>query len=1470
MAQCKQTAIEFIKEAFSPMVSVLCSHDAEQLCQKNNLSFVEMIQPFCRLTHEAAHIRDPGNIPHTLHNLRIIVKDMNGSIPQPTLARKMMSEAVANTYLPSLDNARGNVISVGTYDLQLSASTPWFESYREMFLQVAYPSEHEFLNHFLACVFVVSSSHVDPMDQFQKLAQQQHQQQHQSPNKLPKWFSPNILKFYVLMHDVVEGEEAKAEAIYQGMKSTYGANNCHLLQINSRSAQTAEAVTQTGLPDPWSQFLPRKVDYTDSPEDNMFPNQSSSDGSSLYGKSPTTESVETAAEATEEAVTQSSDMIDHPLAQNDEEHYTVPRMMSMSICEGSMQPVSYPQPSSLDLNHPHQHGMCLTVSDHDRLRIFIHEFIVRGLIPWAERTMRVLNEQLMSRKGIHRSFFSATKKWFGSNKAPTPPGPTQNTTVVYTQEAPELQMRRYADLAFMFQQYELAYQSYHSVKRDFQNDHAWLHYGGAIELASIAIFMQGTTSQRQYPHHYMESAISTYLNTCRSPQFATRATLLCTEALKSKNLFAEAAMQFIKMTSEDSDLRSALLLEQAAHCFINMKVPMVRKYAFHMILAGHRFSKAGQRRHALRSYSQALQVYKGKAWTLAEDHINFTIGRQSLNLKQLDNAASAFRHLLIQESKQTPVQQNAFLREYLFVYKQLISQMAGDGNTMVNGSYPQLPLPSVDGNNTKVLISGLDPDRTQDNCVCATSVQFSTENDQVGQWDLLEQHLVASASGGALPKLFRPTVQCYTNSTNNSSNPVTVITETVFVEVLVQNPLKVSLVLSDVHLLWKFLPVNYGEEQNMETPPHMITNERESKKNCIADEIIDTQVIPEIILAGCEKRPIRLCLTPHNTGELQITGVAYSLGSSAAPIQTISASGSPVSQKRPSFISTIAVHGKQSLEVQGPRLNNTKQDKTSKTYGPDRRLDLIVAPKMPLLDVRFYNFPQAMLCGEVRQGMVQFENKGQVPLNRLKVASTNPEFFTFGVQDSVQEKCIYQTIPDKQGNEEYVLDKMDVKRVVDIPIPNGVLNPGASVSLPMWIRGPTTSAIHRIDFLFYYQSVEKNPKLSYRLLHHSAVIDTTPALSLTASAQRGTSCDNESGEPELNTLVVGLELENLNQVHDSTIIEFSILQVSCASQKWALQHLSTRKNTDIKINPKEKMIMSFKAKRCTHKASAEEVVFTNVTFDQHQVHSAATPCADFYFRSQPTPPLEAIENQIPKHMLPTPAPSLPTFEELEEALYAKMTLVAIWKAFVINDTGETLVLRGQHHIALDTLNCEITSPPVPKLPLEQPPVIIIKEPALPVEPQPDPAAMTQLIKYTIECSIRVTHDFALSRVCVLPVMLVLHNCSDTPVKIEIDTKKSTESPSQDTSYRHEVTYPTPCDAFTWLNQTSSRSTLEASGTLELKLLAGFCLPGVYNLSTVKVQAGVDGRLVRQKPPAPALVIVASTSQPPSKDLDIKM
>jgi hypothetical protein len=52
MAQCKLTPREFIINAFSPQVAAVCSTNAEAICQKNNLSFTELLQPFCRLNIE--------------------------------------------------------------------------------------------------------------------------------------------------------------------------------------------------------------------------------------------------------------------------------------------------------------------------------------------------------------------------------------------------------------------------------------------------------------------------------------------------------------------------------------------------------------------------------------------------------------------------------------------------------------------------------------------------------------------------------------------------------------------------------------------------------------------------------------------------------------------------------------------------------------------------------------------------------------------------------------------------------------------------------------------------------------------------------------------------------------------------------------------------------------------------------------------------------------------------------------------------------------------------------------------------------------------------------------------------------------------------------------------------------------------------------------------------------------------------
>lgn len=47
----------------------------------------------------------------------------------------------------------------------------------------------------------------------------------------------------------------------------------------------------------------------------------------------------------------------------------------------------------------------------------------------------------------------------------------------------------------------------------------------------------------------------------------------------------------------------------------------------------------------------------------------------------------------------------------------------------------------------------------------------------------------------------------------------------------------------------------------------------------------------------------------------------------------------------------MTVRGRQDLKIQGPRLNLTKEDKMQVRHGTDRRLDPIITPLMPLMEV---------------------------------------------------------------------------------------------------------------------------------------------------------------------------------------------------------------------------------------------------------------------------------------------------------------------------------------------------------------------------------------------------------------------------------------------------------------------------------------------------------------------------------------
>ena len=93
------------------------------------------------------------------------------------------------------------------------------------------------------------------------------------------------------------------------------------------------------------------------------------------------------------------------------------------------------------------------------------------------------------------------------------------------------QMRKLADLYFMFKMYKSAYGFYHTAKKDFQSDEAWNYYAGAAEMSALAQYMQNDPTKK-YPAHYIEDAITKYHAVCQLPEFAIRATLFDTMCLK--------------------------------------------------------------------------------------------------------------------------------------------------------------------------------------------------------------------------------------------------------------------------------------------------------------------------------------------------------------------------------------------------------------------------------------------------------------------------------------------------------------------------------------------------------------------------------------------------------------------------------------------------------------------------------------------------------------------------------------------------------------------------------------------------------------------------------------------------------------------------------------------------------------------------------------------------------------------------
>eukprot|EP00842_Homolaphlyctis_polyrhiza_P000472 jgi/Hompol1/1425/HPOL_001386-RA len=1083
----------------SPLVGLVCGPGATRCATKNNIpDLLLLLRPFGLRPHANVLVTDVHGSSTTLEPAHIRFADLLSLDTTETTAIHAAFAAVMDRFpaqsstLPALPSVQAALALRNSRDLQ--NLTPWFAHFESILSMHMGMSEHETFNHPIVCLIAVTTADPDPVATARALVADAA-----LPAALKKpYVDPSIPRICVLIHDPEEAPSANAGSILAALKRVYPT---HLLTINTQPpAPDGKAV----VPDIWTPYIA---------EVNLFKQNKPA--------------------ASPAAAAQSDPFTTTPLNEKGFADFGTLADAETRRAETAVEEIPI-------------RGAHISIADFTAIEALIRDFVMKHVFDRITASMREWERDVASaRRGISGRLYTVGLKYFSGSKTATkqPVSYSDQTsgTTIFPFQAPELIMRRLGDYAFMIHDFKYALSIYESVKKDFASSEKYFKFfAGVQEMIAITSLML-TDSPKGGLDTLVDTANQAYSDS-KNMLYAHRSTLWIYEMLKEHHLYREAAYLLVKMAGEESDLKGALFIEQAALCFLRISSPMPRKYSFHLMLAAHRFSKCGQRNHAHRNFLTALEAYEDLNWSLINDHLHFALGRQTIHLGNITKALEHFIKLL-HKSRQTASAQRGYLAEFLYVYQQYVA-------TMGQSSAPLIPLPVI-LDSSIVVIGQRDEtggDRSSGSHASGPSSRshgrgseadsrgsrisnIVSEADDDAVWESLERELIefVGNDGSLTPtrrnkQTMHPAAAMLLNNTDASTT--TAVGEPVTVVFQWQNTMQVPVPINNI-----FLECVYGDNLEIETQLHM---DSDSEVPAVIDRNeFSVEVLPDVSLDSNEKRKVHLKVYPKQEGRITVLGVRYLL------------------------CGVIPAYYR--FNRKGRRLNDTaaqRQDPVG-VYAPDTSLKILVTSPMPVLDVVVHSLPESMLMGQVSQIAVELVNKGTRGLKNLHVKSNMPTSFCFGDSTSLDLPTYGQTSGAQTSEHQEVMtvpNSLVNPSIVPLQLPlpdhiaplqsspitsskehlmQGMLPASMTTLVPAWIRGDRPGK-QTLKLVFMYQSEDQK---AYRILRYKFTLVVNPLLRVNTFTR--TSLD------KFDEFILGVEMEN---VHPS--LSLRCHQITSISPSW--------------------------------------------------------------------------------------------------------------------------------------------------------------------------------------------------------------------------------------------------------------------------------------------------------------------------------